>query len=441
MGRVRITRPFVLLALAALMAPRAEASRTSVWESNPPAASVLAKTDASGLLASRAPTGPLESIVADAELVETPRFNLGGVVLIESEVEHEDRFGLGPLDLLGPTPLRGPPSSYPETRVRGFELLPPFRGGASPSLSLWSRRACGFSCREVASDSRYDPWGLAVSATKKGVMIASEELLDTPIEHFSWDWAAEHPDQFYALLTKRGGMNELEAGKLMADNGVMPGGQAGREFFVRQVSRDSRQLEDEATELWTSGMLGLGVDRAVTAAGRKVAATVAERQLAKEAIGSAPVRRQVDAAAGGEFADDALRMGEQPFSGGPRLQHPIDLPTAGRTPEEVAAMREYASRTNAWLAENGPQRITGTKGPLRRSANASARAERLRAARAGTPYKWKAGHVPDTAVSGQPNPPAGWQDMPGVSNDVCGGVLGCKVGQLVDHFTIDGKAP
>lgn len=160
MGRVRITRPFVLLALAALMAPRAEASRTSVWESNPPAASVLAKTDASGLLASRAPTGPLESIVADAELVETPRFNLGGVVLIESEVEHEDRFGLGPLDLLGPTPLRGPPSSYPETRVRGFELLPPFRGGASPSLSLWSRRACGFSCREVASDSRYDPWGL-----------------------------------------------------------------------------------------------------------------------------------------------------------------------------------------------------------------------------------------------------------------------------------------
>jgi RHS repeat-associated protein len=128
-----------------------------------------------------------------------------------------------------------------------------------------------------------DPWGLAVSVTKKGVMIASEELLHSPIEHFSWDWAAEHPDQFYALLTKRGGMNELEAGKLMADNGVMPGGQAGREFFVRQVSRDSRQLEDDATELWTSGMLGLGVDRAVTAAGRKVAATVAERQLAKEA--------------------------------------------------------------------------------------------------------------------------------------------------------------
>ena len=157
MGRVRITRPFVLLALAALMARPVEASRTSVWESNPHAALTAARTDAAGLLAS-----PASADVVNVDAAELPAFDLGDVVLVESVLEHEDRLGLGPLDLLGPTPLRGPPSSYPETRVRGFELLPPFRVGASPRLSLWGRQACGFSCREVASDSRYDPWGLAV---------------------------------------------------------------------------------------------------------------------------------------------------------------------------------------------------------------------------------------------------------------------------------------
>ena len=159
MGRVRITRPFVLLALAALLAPRIEASRTGVGESNPPAAVVLAKTDAAGLLAPLAPAAADDVDVVAAEL---PRFDLGNVVLVESELEREDGFDLGPLDLLGPTPLRGPPPSYPETRVGGFELLSPFRVGASASLSLWSRQACGFSCRGVASDSRYDPWGLCL---------------------------------------------------------------------------------------------------------------------------------------------------------------------------------------------------------------------------------------------------------------------------------------
>ena len=156
MGRVRITRLFVLLALVALMAPRVEASRTSVWGSNPPAAPTeLTTTSAAGLLAPLAPAA-----AADAEPTEMPRFDLGDVILVDAERDGEERFGLGPLELLGPAPLRGPPSSYPETRVGGFELLPPFRVGASPSLSLWSRQACGsFSC-ELASDSRYDPWGL-----------------------------------------------------------------------------------------------------------------------------------------------------------------------------------------------------------------------------------------------------------------------------------------
>jgi len=155
MGRVRITRPFVLLALAVLLSPPAEASRTSVWERNPPASLTATRADEAGLLASLAPID-----VADVDATGLPHFDLGDIALVERELEHEERFGLGPLDLLGPTPLRGPPPSYPETRIGGFELLPPFRVGASASLSLWGRQACGFSCREVVSDSRYDPWGL-----------------------------------------------------------------------------------------------------------------------------------------------------------------------------------------------------------------------------------------------------------------------------------------
>ena len=134
-----------------------------MWERNPPAFLTATRADAAGLLASLAPAAQLDtSPLASVEAAEPQHFDLGDVVLVERELEHEDRLGLGPLDLLGPAPLRGPPPSYPETRVRGFELLPPFRVGASPSLSLWPRQACGFSCREVVSDSRYDPWGLAV---------------------------------------------------------------------------------------------------------------------------------------------------------------------------------------------------------------------------------------------------------------------------------------
>ena len=168
MGRVRITRPFVLLALAALLAPRIEASRTSVWERNPPASLTATRADEAGLLASLAPAARLAtSAAADSEIVDSPRFDLGDIVLVESKLEHEERFGLGPLTLVDLNLLRGPPPSYPETRVGGFELLPPFRVGASPALSLWSRQACGFSCREVVSDSPEDPWGLEQTSEMK----------------------------------------------------------------------------------------------------------------------------------------------------------------------------------------------------------------------------------------------------------------------------------
>ena len=164
MGRVRITRLFVLLGLAALLAPPGEASRTSAWGSNPHASLTATRADAAGLLASLAPAARLDaSAPPDIEAAEPPLFDLGDVVLVDTAAADAEHFNLGPLTLVDLNLLRGPPPSYPETRVGGFELLPPFRVGASASLSLWPRQACGFSCREVASDSRYDPWGLITS--------------------------------------------------------------------------------------------------------------------------------------------------------------------------------------------------------------------------------------------------------------------------------------
>ena len=105
MGRVRITRPFVLLALAVLLSPPAEASRTSVWESNPP--SSITRTEAASARASLAPAS-----AADIEAEEPHRFDLGDITLVESAREHEGHFDLGPLTLVDLNLLRGPPSSF-----------------------------------------------------------------------------------------------------------------------------------------------------------------------------------------------------------------------------------------------------------------------------------------------------------------------------------------
>ena len=195
---MRIPRPFVLLALAALLAPRADASRTSVWESNPPSSYLTAmRADEAGLLAPLASAHDIEIAAA-----EPPHLDLGDVVLIGRELEHEDRFGLGSIDLLGPTPLRGPPPSYLETRVGGFELLAPFRNGASPSLSLWPRRACGSISCGVVSDSPEDPWGLCDKRGEPPCGFGSNEQTGGQwlLEKYEagWDWLLEKTGGNYA---------------------------------------------------------------------------------------------------------------------------------------------------------------------------------------------------------------------------------------------------
>jgi len=120
---------------------------------------------------------------------------------------------------------------------------------------------------------------------------------------------------------------------------------------------------------------------------------------------------------------------------------PYNVDTTGLSAAEVAAIIEYTQEANRWLSANGPVIIQATSGMLRSQANAAARSERRRAAAAGTPYQGKAGHVPDTAVTGRPHPPAGWLDMPGKSNEVVGGGLSSRIGKTISVITVDGKIP
>jgi hypothetical protein len=139
----------------------------------------------------------------------------------------------------------------------------------------------------------------------------------------------------------------------------------------------------------------------------------------------------------GAFAP--MRAGITPTTG-PAAQA-YNIATTGMTAAERQAVVEYAQRSNAWLAENGPVTVQATAGTLRSQASAAARTERLNAERAGTPYQGQVGHVPDTALTGLANPPAGWLDMPGTSNNVAGGGLSSRIGQAINVITVDGRVP
>ncbi len=146
------------------------------------------------------------------------------------------------------------------------------------------------------------------------------------------------------------------------------------------------------------------------------------------------------AATPGSPAGEAAGAAEAEGSG-PNAANAYNISTAGMTPEERDAVIEYARRTNVWLAKNGPITVQPTAGALRSEATEAARLERLRAARAGTPYQGQVGHAPDTAITGAPNPPGGWVDMPGTSNNVIGGGLSSRIGRPISVITVDGKIP
>jgi RHS repeat-associated protein len=116
---------------------------------------------------------------------------------------------------------------------------------------------------------------------------------------------------------------------------------------------------------------------------------------------------------------------------------------ADATPAELAQADEYARLANEAIAEGHTAlgRVS-TKGALRAEANAAAKAEKLRAARAGTPYQGVAGHAPDTTWIGTGHPPS-WVDMSSRLNLSFGAqARGYPVGFIPTNFTVDiAKAP
>ncbi|MGW1212968.1 RHS repeat-associated core domain-containing protein [Streptomyces sp. NPDC002499] len=208
-----------------------------------------------------------------------------------------------------------------------------------------------------------------------------------------------------------------------------------------------------------AGVLGGAIGKGVAAVAPKVVGAIAKTAVGKAvASGSSKAasaitgkaatagRAIANSRAGSRVAElgKAAADGIKSLAGrGAPKGNVVDIPlTKATTQAEIDAIHEYAKRTNEWLAKNGPKVIQPTKGtPLGASSRAAARAERLRAARAGSPYTGQAGHVPDSAVSGTGQPPAGWLDMPGKSNSIAGGVLGPRVGVLLRGFTVNGGPP
>lgn len=116
---------------------------------------------------------------------EAPRFPLfaGDELALESHANEASLHPLQGLALLDDEPLPDPPSSYPETRIRAFELSAPFRVGDEAELSLWTRQACGFVCPEVVSDSREDPLGLCVGLDNVPCSDYAKELWKVPFQN------------------------------------------------------------------------------------------------------------------------------------------------------------------------------------------------------------------------------------------------------------------
>jgi hypothetical protein len=113
-----------------------------------------------------------------------------------------------------------------------------------------------------------------------------------------------------------------------------------------------------------------------------------------------------------------------------------DMSTEGATPDVKASLEEYARRANAWLRDNGPQTVVSTR-LQQAQIRAAIRAERTR-----NPHLYPPGivpgHVPDTAVTGMPEPPGGWLPQPARANSIAGGGLSSRIGTVLRGYLVDG---
>jgi hypothetical protein len=116
--------------------------------------------------------------------------------------------------------------------------------------------------------------------------------------------------------------------------------------------------------------------------------------------------------------------GRGPRASPPRpMRGPVSfLVPSWATPTQRAQMAAYVAGCNRAL-QRGQLSSTGrvsTGGSLRARATLAAATERLRAARAGSPYRGVVGHVPDTTWTGAPVPPE-WLDLDMQVNSSLGG--------------------
>lgn len=97
-----------------------------------------------------------------------------------------------------------------------------------------------------------DPWGLAVSAARGGIVISDERTAQGETFGVTYDWAQANPDAFYGLLTDVGGMGRLEADAFIGDHQLGLTGGARRQQLARMVSKDTDDLIQEVKREWVS---------------------------------------------------------------------------------------------------------------------------------------------------------------------------------------------
>ena len=177
MGRVKLTRPVLFLALTALLATSASASVPSASATLTP--NLIERLSASSLSVSpdvaTLDLAAALDIATPEPLDDAPRFALGEASLLAES--RPERFHLAGAELLIEEPRRGPPLSYPETRVRGFDFLGQEVIGVFRGVNLelhWGYGEFGLGNAEGKGVSLYafvgnrpnefnDPMGLSLS--------------------------------------------------------------------------------------------------------------------------------------------------------------------------------------------------------------------------------------------------------------------------------------
>ena len=284
-----------------------------------------------------------------------------------------------------------------------------------------------------------DPTGLAASVSKSGNVVGVRP--DGSHYGFAAEYAKQHPTEIQSTLESDRDLSEADVRAIMARAGLA----YGPTSFP--CDRGDTCITGAAPE--RGGDYVAGASLAVSNSVNSVLApvNVVNGDVPFPTPGPANDRQRV----AHDATLDLINAVTVPMfvasflpAGAPMGQvvgDAYNISTVGMSAAERDAVLEYASRTNAWLNESGTQVIRTTKGPLRRAASAAARRERLRAERAGDAYEGQVGHVPDTAISGAAEPPAGWLDMPGTSNQCCGAGLGRRIGHPIRVVTVDGEVP